>query len=75
MSQKGLQNFSSGVLQQVAALLGRKIEGFVCNQLDDQGASLALDDLFIIATSAHFSHLSERAASKIEVAAPCLGDL
>ncbi len=29
MSQKGLQNFSSGVLQQVAALLGRKIEGFV----------------------------------------------
>ena len=68
MSQKGLQNFSSGVLQQVAALLGRKIEGFVCNQLDDQGASLALDDLFIIATSAHFSHLSERAASKIEVA-------
>lgn len=66
MSQKGLQNFSSGVLQQVAVLLGRKIEGFVCNQIDDQHPSLKLDDLYIIATSAQFSHLSERAANKID---------
>ncbi len=66
MSQKGLQNFSHGVLQQVSALLGRKMEGFVCNKLEDNHGAADLSDLLIIATSADFAHLNQKTADKIE---------
>lgn len=66
MSQKGLQNFSHGVLQQVSALLGRKMEGFVCNKLEDNHGAVDLSDLLIIATSADFAHLNQKTADKIE---------
>ncbi len=66
MSQKGLQNFSSGVLQQISVLLGRKVEGFVCNQIDEGKLASVISDLFVIATSSQFAYLSQKTADKIE---------
>lgn len=66
MSQKGLQNFSTGVLQQISVLLGRKVEGFVCNQADENKVANGVDELYVIAASPQFANLSEKMADKIE---------
>lgn len=65
MAQKGLHNFSAGVLQQISALLGRQIEGFVCSQLEDGVTAPPSADLIIIATSDSFSMHLERNLSCI----------
>ncbi|MBR7800299.1 EAL domain-containing protein [Undibacterium sp. FT137W] len=65
MSQKGLQNFASGVLQQINFLLSRKIEGFVaCSKEDSEPIDIV--NLTIIASSSHFSQLLEQELKKIE---------
>jgi diguanylate cyclase (GGDEF)-like protein len=43
MARQGLQNFSSGVLVQLVALLGGHIEGFVCSQQADQALESSPD--------------------------------
>ena len=64
---KGLQNFFRMVYcNRFSALLGRKMEGFVCNKLEDNHGAADLSDLLIIATSADFAHLNQKTADKIE---------
>ncbi|WP_329605043.1 bifunctional diguanylate cyclase/phosphodiesterase [Undibacterium flavidum] len=65
MSQKGMQNFAAGVLQQIVNLLGRKIEGLVCNSSDD-GDSHDSADFNIIAGSHSFTPLIEQKIAKID---------
>ncbi|MBY0573555.1 MAG: EAL domain-containing protein [Undibacterium sp.] len=60
MAQKGLHNFASGALQKLAALLGRKVEGFVCSQTDGMEKSAKLETFQIIAASnAYLSQLEK----------------
>lgn len=66
MSQKGLQNFSSGVLQQISSLLGRKIDGFICSPRDEQLRVKELSELEIIAANSIFTPLIAQLASAIE---------
>lgn len=66
MSQKGLQNFSSGVLQQISSLLGRKIDGFICSPREEQLRVGDLSELEIIAANSIFTPLIAQLASSIE---------
>lgn len=66
MSQKGLQNFSHGVLQQISSLLGRKVEGFVCNQLEIKDSEAELNSLLIIAASSDFAGHTQKTVDKID---------
>ena len=66
MSQKGLQNFSHSVLQQVSTLLVRKIEGFVCNKVDDQNGRTNTSDLLVIATSPEFASFNQKTTDRID---------
>ncbi len=51
MSQKGLQNFASSVLQQLNILFGRKVEGLICSSEDGETEASALD--FTVIASSH----------------------
>jgi diguanylate cyclase (GGDEF)-like protein len=53
MSQKGLQNFATGILQQIAILLGRKVEGLICSS-GENDESNKVDQFTVIAGSHSF---------------------
>jgi diguanylate cyclase (GGDEF)-like protein len=65
MSQKGMQNFAAGVLQQIVLLLGRKIEGLVCSSGED-GDQNNSTEFNIIAGSHGFTQLIEQKIAKID---------
>lgn len=67
MSQKGLQNFSHGVLQQISSLLGRKVEGFICSPRDERLQVQNLDELEIIAANHSFTPLIAKPADCIDL--------
>lgn len=60
MGMHGLQSFASGVLTQLAGLLGIKAEGMVCTEdmLDDGGT-----DVIVIAAAGRFTHLIGKSLS------------
>lgn len=64
MSQKGLQNFASGVIQQITNLLNRKVEGFACAPHEEINKTF-IDDFYIITTSREFIHLRNLCVSEI----------
>jgi diguanylate cyclase (GGDEF)-like protein len=64
MSQKGLQNFSSGIIQQITNLLHRKVEGFACAPHDETNKSF-INDFFVISTSREYIHLRNQCVSEI----------
>lgn len=64
MSQKGLQNFSSGIIQQITNLLHRKVEGFACAPHDETNKSF-INDFYVISTSREFIHLRNQCVSEI----------
>lgn len=66
MSQKGLQNFSVGVLHQIAKLLGRKVEGLVCSPSEDNQNISSTADLLVIAASNAFSHLTDQMLDRVD---------
>ncbi|MFZ6820149.1 bifunctional diguanylate cyclase/phosphodiesterase [Undibacterium sp. Ji22W] len=66
MSQKGMQNFAAGVLQQIVILLGRKIEGMVCSSNEDSNSS-NVAEFNIIAGSYSFTSLIEQKVLNIDV--------
>ncbi len=53
MSQKGLQNFATGILQQIAILLGRKVEGLICSSGENDEPN-KVDQFTVIAGSHSF---------------------
>jgi diguanylate cyclase (GGDEF)-like protein len=65
MSQKGLQNFSVGVLHQIAKLLGRKVEGLVCCPNEDSQVISTTAELLVIAASNTFSHLTDQLLDRV----------
>lgn len=65
MSQKGMQNFAAGVLQQIVILLGRKIEGLVCSSGED-GEQNNSAEFNIIAGSQSFTQVIEQKIAKID---------
>jgi diguanylate cyclase (GGDEF)-like protein len=65
MSQRGLQNFSAGVLQQITSLLGRKVEGFVCAQDNVSENHGAGQQLQIIAASNTYLNFIEQNLERI----------
>ncbi|WP_230408415.1 bifunctional diguanylate cyclase/phosphodiesterase [Undibacterium baiyunense] len=65
MSQKGLQNFASSVLQQLNILFGRKVEGLICSS-DDSDAETGALDFTIIAGSHSFANGIEQKIGRIQ---------
>lgn len=65
MSQKGLQNFAAGVLQQISNLLGRKIEGVICSSTED-GAIQNTVNFNVITASQNFSQFIEHEIGAID---------
>lgn len=65
MSQKGLQNFATGVLQQISNLLGRKIEGVVCSSTED-GVTGNAFNFNVITASQSFSQFIEHKIGAID---------
>ena len=70
MSQKGLQNFAAGVLQQINILLGRKIEGLVCSSSEDDDTD-NINHFNVITGSQAFTQLIEHEVSSIDNAQIC----
>lgn len=64
MSQKGLQNFASSVLQQLNILFGRKVEGLICSS-DDSDVNTSALDFTIIAGSHSFASGIEQKIGRI----------
>lgn len=64
MSQKGLQNFATGIIQQISTILNRKVEGFAAAP-NDEAAKTQVSDFNIITTSRDFSNLRGRSVSNI----------
>lgn len=65
MSQKGLQNFAAGVLQQITILFGRKVEGFICNSEENDNIN-DVNSFNIIAGSHGFTHQVEQKVERTD---------
>lgn len=63
MSQKGLQNFATGILQQIAILLGRKVEGLICSSGEDNDSN-KVDTFNVIAGNHGFVPFIEHDLSR-----------
>src|SRR5450830_1669855 len=57
MATHGLNNFASGVLSQITALLALTTEGFICARQTPLGKDTDTEELHIIATTPQFSAL------------------
>ncbi|MHB1373356.1 MAG: two-component system response regulator [Thauera sp.] len=65
MAHDGLQGFASGVITQIASLLGIPCEGLVCASTSAPSAAITPERLRIIAAAGCFSGLVQRPVSEI----------